>query len=150
MEERLDTWDEHGLEKRGIPIPSPYRRPMCSSRPDFGWSFTKSRHATPADIAHIPHHRRLRPRGGVPSTALASTAFNLHTAHGYLLAQFFLSGNDSLAQPTAAVDPGFVVSVKLNGSDFQDDGFRLQEASELMALLQGARVDIVERSGGHV
>lgn len=41
-----------------------------------------------------------------------------------------------------------VVSVRVNNTDFRDDGFGPGDARELVALLQGVRVGFVEPSGG--
>ncbi len=47
------------------------------------------------------------------------------------------------------VQPNFILSVKLNSTDFQADGFQTEEARELVRVLQNeCRIDFVELSGG--
>jgi len=46
------------------------------------------------------------------------------------------------------VQPDFIIGIKLNSVEFQDKGFSPDEARELCALLEEARFDFVELSGG--
>jgi 2,4-dienoyl-CoA reductase-like NADH-dependent reductase (Old Yellow Enzyme family) len=49
----------------------------------------------------------------------------------------------------ARVAPSFILSLKLNSTDFQDDGFKPEDARELVSVLQEeVRLDFVELSGG--
>jgi 2,4-dienoyl-CoA reductase-like NADH-dependent reductase (Old Yellow Enzyme family) len=93
---------------------------------------------------------------------------NLHAAHGYLLAQFLSSRTNKRTDSyggtlinrmrllveichaiRAGVSPSFILSVKLNSTDFQDDGFKPEDARELVRFLQEeVRLDFVELSGG--
>ncbi|WNV86251.1 NADH:flavin oxidoreductase/NADH oxidase family protein [Umezawaea sp. Da 62-37] len=93
----------------------------------------------------------------------------IHAAHGYLISQF-LSPRTNLrtdgwgGSPTgrvrfllavvdavrAAVSPGFAVAVKLNSADFQRGGFDVDDAREVIRLLGGHAVDLVELSGGSI
>lgn len=45
-------------------------------------------------------------------------------------------------------DPSFIVCVKLNSVEFQDKGTTPEEARELAQMLEAARVDFVDLSGG--
>ncbi|KAE9370033.1 NADH oxidase [Stipitochalara longipes BDJ] len=93
---------------------------------------------------------------------------NLHAAHGYLFAQFLsprtnkrtdayggsLSNRMRLIVEVCEairrrVKPSFILSIKLNSTDFQEDGFKPEEARELVRVLQEVvKMDFVELSGG--
>ena len=91
----------------------------------------------------------------------------VHSAHGYLLAQFLSPrtnrrtdqwGGDvpgrarallaSVRACRAATSPGFTVAVKLNSSDFRHGGFTEDDAEHVVRLLADEGVDLVEISGG--
>lgn len=91
----------------------------------------------------------------------------IHAAHGYLISQF-LSPNSNQRQDAwggaidnrarllidivkavrDAVQPEFVVAVKLNSADFQRGGFSPEDAKAVVSMLNVLRVDVVELSGG--
>jgi 2,4-dienoyl-CoA reductase-like NADH-dependent reductase (Old Yellow Enzyme family) len=93
---------------------------------------------------------------------------NLHAAHGYLLAQFLFPRTNKRTDAYGGslvnrmrlimeicqgirrrVQPDFTLSIKLNSTDFQEDGFKPAEARELVRVLQdGIGLDFVELSGG--
>ena len=91
----------------------------------------------------------------------------LHCAHGYLLAQFISQTTNkrtdkyggSLANRARVLidianairkrtNPDFILSIKLNSVEFQEDGIQPEEARELCAILEQNRFDFVELSGG--
>jgi len=95
------------------------------------------------------------------------TGVTLHAAHGYLISQFlspltnrrqdkwggslenrarFLKG--VLAAVREAVGAGFPIGIKLNSSDFQKGGFTSAECIELVKMLNGTGLDLLELSGG--
>jgi 2,4-dienoyl-CoA reductase-like NADH-dependent reductase (Old Yellow Enzyme family) len=91
----------------------------------------------------------------------------IHAAHGYLVSQFLSpltnrrtdGWGGSLENRSrflleivrgvrAAVSPGFAVAVKLNSADFQRGGYDENDAREVIGMLNGLDVDLVELSGG--
>jgi 2,4-dienoyl-CoA reductase-like NADH-dependent reductase (Old Yellow Enzyme family) len=95
------------------------------------------------------------------------TGVQVHAAHGYLISQFLSpltnlrsdAWGGSLANRArllidvvravrARVAPGFCVAVKLNSADFQRGGFSEDDARQVLEMLNGERVDLVELSGG--
>ncbi|KAB8345940.1 hypothetical protein FH972_022992 [Carpinus fangiana] len=91
----------------------------------------------------------------------------LHSAHGYLLAQFLSQTTNQrtdkyggslenrgrlIVEIADAVrsrtSPSFVLGIKLNSVEFQDKGFAPEEAQELVKTLEAHKFDFVELSGG--
>ena len=92
----------------------------------------------------------------------------LHSAHGYLLAQFIsqttnkrtdqyggdLAGRSRIIIEIAneirrrVPDSGFIVGIKLNSVEFQQGGFPPEDAKELVKILEDTKFDFVELSGG--
>jgi len=95
------------------------------------------------------------------------TGLSLHAAHGNLISQFLspLSSRrtdrwggslenrarfliDVIVAIRHAVGPQFPIGIKLNASDFQKGGFTNAECVELVKLLNGIVLDLLELSGG--
>ena len=93
----------------------------------------------------------------------------IHSAHGYFLNQFlspyFNRRQDQyggmienrarihlevLAAIRAVVGPDYPVLIKINCSDFSDDGLGLDDAVAAGRLLAGAGLDAIEVSGGSI
>ncbi|CAI7578448.1 unnamed protein product [Penicillium palitans] len=92
----------------------------------------------------------------------------LHSAHGYLLAQFLSQTTNkrtdkyggSLANRARIIveiaqairqalpNPGFIIGIKINSVEFQTHGFTPEESKELCAILDRTNFDFVELSGG--
>lgn len=111
-------------------------------------------------IQRFAHTAQLAERAGF-------NGVQIHAAHGYLLSQFLspLSNQRSdqwggslenrarllleiVKAVRAVVSPSFAVAVKLNSADFQRGGFSAEDAQQVMRLLDGLGVDLVELSGG--
>ncbi|APG47477.1 NADH:flavin oxidoreductase/NADH oxidase family protein [Phaeobacter porticola] len=92
----------------------------------------------------------------------------VHAAHGYLLSSALsprintrtdrwggaLENRARLAIEVVravrkAVDPGFIVAVKLNSSDFQKGGFDHADSVQVAVMLEAEGVDFIEISGGN-
>lgn len=95
------------------------------------------------------------------------TGVEIHAAHGYLLSQYLSpltnrrtdqwGGSlenrarllvEIVKAVRGVVSPAFAVAVKLNSADFQRGGFSADDARQVVMLLNGLAVDLVELSGG--
>jgi 2,4-dienoyl-CoA reductase-like NADH-dependent reductase (Old Yellow Enzyme family) len=129
-----------------------------------GFSFAKPKPMTEVDIGHA-----------IDQFAFAAkevkdagfTGLSIHAAHGYLISQFLspLSNRrtdrwggslenrarlllEVIVAIRRAVGPQFPIGIKLNASDFQKGGFTNAECVELVRLLNGVGLDLLELSGG--
>ncbi|KAF7874363.1 hypothetical protein EAF04_003035 [Stromatinia cepivora] len=130
----------------------------------MGMSFNKPRPATQEDIDSIvdkfAHAAEYLEKAGFDG-------IQLHGAHGYLLAQFLskttnkrtdkyggsLENRFRIIQEIAdeihkRVKPDFIVGIKMNSVEFQEDGFTPEDSKAACQALEGARFDYVELSGG--
>ncbi len=91
----------------------------------------------------------------------------IHAAHGYLISQFLSPISNQredqwggclqnrarllievVRAVAGVVSPHFAIAVKINSADFQRGGFSQRDASDVIAMLNDERVDLVELSGG--
>jgi len=99
--------------------------------------------------------------------ALGFGGVQIHAAHGFLLSQFlsplFNRRTDAYGGPIerrmrllietveavrAAVDPGFVVALKLNATDQLEGGLVEEDALRIVSALEGKGLDLLDISGG--
>lgn len=130
----------------------------------MGMTFGKPRAATTQDIEGViegfAHAAEYLEKAGYDG-------IQLHCAHGYLLAQFISQTTNRrtdryggslenrariLTEIAESIrkrtKPDFVLGIKLNSVEFQEDGIQPEEARELCAILEQNRFDFVELSGG--
>jgi 2,4-dienoyl-CoA reductase-like NADH-dependent reductase (Old Yellow Enzyme family) len=130
----------------------------------LGMTFAKPRAATTEDIENIiegfAHAAEYLEKAGYDG-------IQLHGAHGYLLAQFLSPSTNkrtdkyggSLENRARLIteigqkirkrtSESFVLSIKLNSVEFQENGFDTAEAATLCKLLEDNTFDFVELSGG--
>src|SRR3981081_209605 len=130
----------------------------------LGYSFAKPREMTEADIDHTIRQFAFAAQY---ARRAGFTGVQLHAAHGYLISQFLspLSNRrtdrwggplenrarfllEVIVAIRRAVGPQFPIGIKLNASDFQKGGFTNAECVELVKLLNGVGLDLLELSGG--
>ncbi|KAM6522989.1 hypothetical protein FALCPG4_012595 [Fusarium falciforme] len=133
--------------------------------PRMGRNFARPRAATHAEIsdvvASIAHSAAFLEQAGF-------NGIQLHAAHGYLLAQFLAPSTNKRTDEfggsldcrmriikeaglavRAATGPGFILGIKLNSVEFQDQGFTPEDAARVCTVLQDdVGFDFVELSGG--
>ncbi|ESZ98187.1 NADH oxidase [Sclerotinia borealis F-4128] len=130
----------------------------------LGMTFNKPRPATQEDINGIvdkfAHAAEYLEKAGYDG-------IQLHCAHGYLLAQFLSNTTNKRTDKYGGplenrfriiqeisdeirkrVKSDFIVGIKMNSVEFQEDGFTPEDAKATCQALEGARFDYVELSGG--
>ncbi len=129
-----------------------------------GWTFSPPVEMNDADIEHAIGQFAFAAR---QVQQAGFTGLQLHGAHGYLISQFLsalsnrrtdrwggsmenrarflLAVIDAVRE---AVGPGFPIGLKLNASDFQKGGFSNAECVEVVKMLNGSSLDLLELSGG--
>jgi len=138
--------------------------PSAVAAVKFMRMFGRSRAATINELEGI---RRSFLHAALTAESAGFSGVQIHAAHGYLLNQFLAPDTNqrtdefggSLANRArlllsivrdvrAATKPGFAVTVKLNTSDFHHGGLSEDDAVEVVRLLDGEGVDLLELSGG--
>ncbi|QIW96259.1 hypothetical protein AMS68_001777 [Peltaster fructicola] len=130
----------------------------------MGMTFGKPRAATQEDINNLvkafAHAAEFLEKAGWDG-------IELHGAHGYLLSQFLAPATNHRTDQyggslenrariiveiakaiRARTSPGFILSIKLNSVEFQDEGLQSEEAREICEILDQNTFDFVELSGG--
>lgn len=129
-----------------------------------GYHFATPKPMTGAEIGRVVEQFAFS-AGEVKTAGFSGVA--LHAAHGYLFSQFLSplsnlrtdrwGGSlpnrarlliDSIAAVRETVGPDFPIGIKLNTSDFQKGGFSHAECVELVKMLNGTSLDLLELSGG--
>lgn len=177
-EERLTTWARRakaGGSAVWMQINHPGRQAprMADATPvapsavsmKIGWgAFARPRALTDAEIHAIVG------AFGVAAARAHAAGFDgvqIHAAHGYLANQFLSPltnlrdddwGGDAarrrrflrdvLRAVRTGVGPGFSVGVKLNSADFQRGGFDEAESLDVVRMVVGEGIDLLEVSGG--
>ncbi|MFG1464861.1 NADH:flavin oxidoreductase/NADH oxidase family protein [Xanthobacter sp. DSM 24535] len=131
---------------------------------EAGFSFAKPSPMSESEIGHAIEQFAFAAR---EVKRAGFTGLSLHAAHGYLISQFLspLTNHrtdswggslesrarfmfDVIAAVRGAVGSHFPVGIKLNTSDFLRGGFTNAECVELVKLLNGTGLDLLELSGG--
>jgi len=130
----------------------------------FSKQFTAPKAMSEADIAEV---QRRFVEAAVLAESFGFDGVQIHAAHGYLISQFLSplanKRTDRWGGPLenrarllveivkgvrSRVGARFSVSVKLNSADFQRGGFSLDDARQVVALLNPLQIDLLELSGG--
>src|SRR6266403_1322361 len=129
-----------------------------------GFSFAKPKPMTEAEIGHAIDQFAFAAKEAKDA---GFTGLSLHAAHGYLISQFLSplanrrtdrwGGSlenrarlllEVVVATRRTAGPQFPIGIKLNASDFQKGGFTNAECVELVKLLNGVGLDLLELSGG--
>ncbi|MEV0669233.1 NADH:flavin oxidoreductase/NADH oxidase family protein [Mycobacterium sp. NPDC050441] len=174
----LTSWSKSAHDA-GVPIWVQLNHPGRQSNPLALGHVPVAPSAVPLNLPGSPTPRELTAteiediiERFVTAAAVCETAgfdgVQVHGAHGYLVTQFLspltnLRNDQWGGDPQRRmrflleivrgirkrVSPGFAVSVKLNSADFQRGGFSEDESREVVAVLAGEGLDLIEISGGN-
>jgi 2,4-dienoyl-CoA reductase (NADPH2) len=131
---------------------------------NFSKQFTPPLAMSDGDIADV---KQRFVRAAVLAEQFGFNGVQIHAAHGYLISQFLSPITnqrtdgwggplahrarillDVVKEIRATAGPGFAVSVKLNSADFQRGGFSVDDAKQVVSMLNPLGVDLLELSGG--
>lgn len=178
MRERLARWAAAGQERGAAMImqvshagrQTPRRvNPRPKAPSSVAVALPGRQFGEPQPLAEI-EISRLVERFAIAAAAAKEAGFagvQVHAAHGYLISEFLSPRSnlrrdayggplenrarfllEAVAAVRRAAGEGFIVSVKLNSSDFQKGGFAFEDSIRVAGWLADAGVDLLELSGG--
>ncbi|KAE9552548.1 hypothetical protein FO519_004245 [Halicephalobus sp. NKZ332] len=148
------------------------KKPFSSSSVQLENQFFGREFGEPVELSKDQIRKEIIDRFAFTSKFLFDSGFDgvqLHGAHGYLLAQFlsrttnkrtdeYGGSPENRARIVVEIheairklvppETGFVVGIKLNSVEFQNEGMTTDEAVEVAKILDEAGFDFIELSGG--
>ncbi len=105
---------------------------------------------------------------GLRAKAAGFTGVQLHAAHGYLTNQFLSPADNQRTDRYGGsldnrmqflvevyqglrekVGPDFTIALKLNASDFKEEGFGFEDCKHVVKIMSDLGIDLIEISGGN-
>ncbi|WP_449450786.1 NADH:flavin oxidoreductase/NADH oxidase family protein [Streptococcus suis] len=105
---------------------------------------------------------------GLRAKAAGFTGVQLHAAHGYLINQFLSPADNQRTDRYGGsldnrmrflvevyqglrdkVGPDFTIALKLNASDFKEEGFGFEDCKHVVKTMSDLGIDLIEISGGN-
>lgn len=127
-----------------------YGKPTPASEPEFEEIIAKfARSATLAEEAGFDGVEIHAAHGYLLSSALSPRINTRTDRWGGALENRARLAIEVVRSVRQAVDPGFIVAVKLNSSDFQKGGFDHADSVQVAVMLEAEGVDFIEISGGN-